>query len=271
MHRRNHYKAFFLVFLLLFGCSEKETKNRKAEYIYRKNDWVFYSPLPQTKKALPQYAWDRKYCGSFPCITKEFFRCRGNSLNPAVTKQNEGSKEHTIFRDCMGSDHHGLPLREGEEFIYPCLLDLLNYVQEKTHKRVVITTGHRCPEHNTFCDPSPSNFGSKHMIGAEVDFYVEGMENQPQVVIEHIIAYYKEHFPGQKAYEKFERSDKKLNVVTPPWINKEIFVKLYLPHEGRDADNQHPYPYIGMQVRFDRDRSEPVRFDTKVSRNYLRY
>ena len=43
-----------------------------------------------------------------------------------------------------------------------------------------------------------------------------------------------------------------------PWQNKEILIKLYQKDEGRDLDNRHPHPYISIQVRYDRDRGEPV-------------
>jgi hypothetical protein len=48
------------------------------------------------------------------------------------------------------------------------------------------------------------------------------------------------------------------DVSTPPWYNKEILIKLYLKNEGRDFDNRHPYPYVSIQVRFDRELNEKV-------------
>ena len=205
--------------------------------------------------------------GGFPRITKEFFRCKGNPLNPVVV-QERGEKEPLYYRDCRGGRRHGLPLKEGHEFVYPCLIDLLNYVQEKTGKRVVITTGHRCPMHNTYCDYTPYSWGSKHMLGAEVDFYVEGIEENPEEIIELLKAYYKE----DNEYEAFMRYEREgLNISTPPWYNKEIFIKLYLPDEGRDYDNQHPYPYIGMQLRYDREEKKRVVFTQAQAQNYLRH
>ncbi len=46
------------------------------------------------------------------------------------------------------------------------------------------------------------------------------------------------------------------DVAIYPWYNKEIFIKLYQATEGRDLDNSHPYPYIAIQVRWDRDRNQ---------------
>ncbi len=110
------------------------------------------------------------------------------------------------------------------------------------------------------------------MIGAEVDFYIEGLENQPLPLIPLIQQYYAETFPDNKEYTLFERYEKEgLNVSTPPWYNKELFIKLYLEHEGRDCDNTHPYPYLGIQVRTDRDSNAKVTFDPKQAQNYLRH
>jgi hypothetical protein len=256
-----------LLLLFLSACTSNE-KNKKgnviAEKIFRKEGDLLYRTRAPEPKEREEYPWEKKYLGKYPRITKEFFRCKGNASNPPLeVKQGENK---VIYRDCRGTEHHGLPMRDGKEFIYPCLVNLLNYLQEKTEKKVVITCGHRCPDHNTYCDSSPSNYGSKHMIGAEVDFYVEGMEKEPQKVIALIQDYYK----GQKEYEKFERYDKNLNVSTKAWLNKEIFIKLYLENEGRDHDNQHPYPYIGLQVRFDRDLNKKVTFEAKETRKYLR-
>jgi len=32
------------------------------------------------------------------------------------------------------------------------------------------------------------------------------------------------------------------------------------PHEGRNFDNRHPYPYIELQVRHDRETGKPVSY-----------
>jgi hypothetical protein len=197
--------------------------------------------------------------GNYPRISKEFFRCKGTSLNLPLA-EGEGDKK-TYYQDCGGGGSHSLCLRANKEFIYPVLIDLLNYIQTKTKKKVVITCGHRCPQHNAYADRSAFNQTSKHMIGAEVDFYVEGMERAPMKVVELIMQYYRSTDPysGHTEYEQFLRYDKSdTNVSTMPWFNKEILIKLFKDHEGRDLDNQHSYPYISLQVRYDRDQKERV-------------
>ena len=149
----------------------------------------------------------------------------------------------------------------------------MNYLQARLGKKVVITCGHRCPAHNTYSDPSPYNRGSKHMIGAEVDFYVQGLENEAEVVIEALMEFYQQNprYHDAPDYQKFVRYEKdSMNVLTEPWYNKEIFIKLYLEDEGRDWDNRHPFPYIGVQVRYDRDREHRVSYTWDQAHNYLK-
>jgi hypothetical protein len=177
------------------------------------------------------------------------------------------------YLDCGGVDKHSLPMDEDKEFFYPILIDLVNYLQVKTGKRVVITSGHRCPEHNTYVDPSVENQYSKHQIGAEVSFYVQGMESEPEAIVKYLQAYYleKPEYRDLKEYREFQRYEGETNVSTLPWMNKEIFIKLYDKKEGRNFDNRHPYPYVSIQVRYDRAKKERVVYSwDKAHRNYLR-
>jgi hypothetical protein len=240
--------------------------NEKAEYVVRLSDQVTVVP-PMEPVAAPLYSWDRVKKGQLDPITKEYFRCKGSSTNPSKAETVRG--EPVRYFDCGGREKHSLFLSGGEEFVYPILLKLLNHVQEKTQKRVVITSGYRCPDHNTYVDPSPSNQTSKHMIAAEVDFYVQGMEQKPQEIVNLLIAYYK----GQKGFEEFVRYEKPdASVSTPPWMNKEVFIKLQKSNEGRNFDNRHPYPYITIQVRFDREKNSRVTYSwDQAFRGYLRY
>lgn len=200
-------------------------------------------------------------------ISKEFFRCKGHFSHPPALELRE-TGEQIYHYDCTG---HSLPLRDGKEFIYPALIELLNYVQNETGCKVVITSGHRCPLHNSYVDYSTRNWASKHMIGAEVDFYVEGYEENPLAIIALVQDYYQKMFPFSSGYTDFERYEKGgLNVSTQPWYNKEIFIKLYLADEGRNYDNSHRYPYIGIQLRHDRDLDSKVVFDPIEAQNYLR-
>jgi hypothetical protein len=272
---------FLVIFLLCFSCSSENQAdkslasqtNQKGEYIYRKHDeYLFKIPQPE-KRTLDPYPWEKGKVGNHTKITKEFFRCKGSSLNPVRMNSRGGEMER--FFDCGGAEKHSLPLREGKEYIYPILIDILNYLQGQTGKRIVITSGHRCPIHNAYADPSKENQTSKHMIGAEVAFYIQGMEDKPETVIKYIQDYYKitPKYQEKKEYEEFQRYEKPdTNVSELPWYNKEIFIKWFKKKEGRDFDNRHPYPYISIQVRFDDELQEKVLYTwDKANHNYLRF
>jgi hypothetical protein len=278
-----HLYQFVIVLLLAFCCtacsqgddaSKHRLANRfqKAEYIYRMHDERLFSiPEPEIQ-TLDPYPWESGHASSHPKISKEYFRCKGSSLNPVHISQEKG--EVVRYYDCGGAEKHSLPLRDQKEFIYPILIELVNYIQAKTQKRVVITSGHRCPEHNLYVDSSMSNRYSKHTMGAEVSFYVQGLEENPESVIKLIQEYYKEtsKYQGQKDYLEFQRYEKSdSNVATQPWFNKEIFIKLFKKKEGRNFDNRHPYPYVSLQVRHDFEKNEKVVYTwDKANNNYLR-
>lgn len=274
-----HNFVFLASLSLCISCSSNtdDTSSpqiqKTAEYIYRKHDEFIFIP-PSPIKTVPEpYPWDKGNTCKYATITKEFFRCKGCSLNPALIVMEKGETKH--YYDCDGSNRHGLPLRDSKEAIYPILIDLLNYIQTNLQKQVIITSGHRCPEHNSYVDPSPENRTSKHMIGAEVAFYVQGLEEKPEIAIQLIQDYFKNTstYIGLNEYEQFQRYEKNdTNVSTPPWYNKEIFVKLFNKKEGRDHDNRHPYPYISIQVRYDREHNKPVIYTwDKANRGYHRW
>lgn len=265
---------FFLLFLcLLTGCENSSNRSKplskaQGEYIYRLHDEYLFSAAAPQKLSIPTYPWEEGRTGNLPKITKEYFRCKGSSLNPHRTYTTKNDEVVKAI-DCNGSARHSLPMRQDKEFIYPAFLELLNHLQAKTGKRVVITSGHRCPEHNTYVNPQDPY--SKHQIGAEVSFYIQGLEDRPEHVIKLIQTYYEEKYHAQKEYTEFKRFEKPTDVQTIPWYNKEIFIKLYNKKEGRNFDNRHPYPYISLQLRFDRDLNEKVVYDwRKANQCYQR-
>lgn len=262
------------------GCSgleesEKEKMrqmNATGEYIYRSSDEFLYPIVSPKKRVRERYSWEDTYVGNQVKITKEFFRCLGSGQNPRVMKKVHGTEVYA--QDCGGMHQHSLPLKNGKPYIYPALLEILNFIQEKTRKQVVITCGYRCPTHNTYADSSEGNQTSKHMIGAEVDFYVKGLEWSPEEIVELIKKYYKWHpqFKDKPIFTNFSPYEKETDVSTIPWYNKEIFIKLFKKDEGRDFDNNHKFPYICIQLKWDREEDKPVSYSWKQAFNgYLRY
>jgi hypothetical protein len=261
----------FLLFIVmnLVGClipdSCKQKKIRKdslaVTYVDdKKNKELFLFPEIEINKR-DLYPWELRYIGSNLRITKEFFRCKGSIVNsPIQIHKSEGLVYH--FDCCGGFDGHTLLIKDGKEFVYPVLIDLLNYVQEITNKKVIITCGHRCPVHNVYADPSKDAKFSKHLIGAEVDFYVDDFEYNPLAIVDILKRYYN---------HPFRRSNRFANVLFSSWYNKEIAITLYRSFEGRDLDNCHPYPYISIQVLYDKDYCKGVYFDWQIAYNgYLK-
>lgn len=273
-------KSLLGLSLCLMGCSGLEQSeqeqlrrlNAKGEYIYRHHDEILYPLVVPRHQVRERYPWEETLIGQNFKITKEFFRCKGSPLNPASINHKDPNRG--LLFDCSGGDKHSLPLRDNKEFVYPILIDILNYLQLKTGKKVIITCGHRCPMHNAYADGSIFNQASKHMLGAEVDFYVEGLEYQPEEVLQLIFQFYRETpgYRGIKEFEQFLRFEGKTNVSRPPWYNKEILIKLFQKNEGRDFDNHHAFPYLCLQVRYDRDLDTKVTYDWKTAfNNYRRY
>lgn len=255
-----------MVFLgtVLVGCkSDVSTRQRlKGEYIIRDSSDRFCELKELQCVKRDSYPWESDWPFEFEKISKSHFRCKGSALHP-YRLVNRGAGVERLY-DCGGIQKHSLPIRDNEECIYPVLIDLLNYIQIHTKKRVIITCGHCCPEHNAYMSLTGLNSPSKHMIGAEVDFYVQDMEYEPQKIVELIFSYYKENpkYEGKKEYVEFKRVEKTDKETVPltihPWVNKELYIKILLKHEGRDFDNRHLYPYISLQVRYDIEKKENV-------------
>jgi hypothetical protein len=255
-----------VIVLIISGCSSIERseeqklrrRNCTGEYIHRRHSESHWKIEPPSLVPRSPYPWEIQVAP----ITKEFFRCKGSSTNLPLT----GIGDSAPRTDCEGSLRHGLPILRGQQNVYPVLIELLNHVQQVTGKRVIITSGHRCPVHNMYVDPSKENRLSKHQIGAAVDFYVQGMERQPMEIIRILIEYYQKNlrWADQKEMVEFQCSEKS-NVcdVGKSWFNKEIFIQHYSASEGRNGDNRHLFPYISIQVRYDRNSGERVVYDWK--------
>lgn len=249
------------------GCSGLEQSQQaklkrlhcKAEPVLRSSEDFLYHPQPLKHKRRKFYPWESET--NLPKITKDFFRCKGSVLNSAFFDPSDSENSKPIS-DCGGSTSHGFPILYGKENVYPALIELLNFVQKKTGKRVIITSGYRCPEHNTYADPRKEARVSKHQIGAEVDFYVQGMEERPLEIVGILMQYYREKpiFSKDRVYKDFISLGKEGG---KKWKNREISIRIYEKDEGRDGDNQHPHPYICVQILQDRKTKERVEYSWK--------
>ncbi|MCI5052382.1 MAG: D-Ala-D-Ala carboxypeptidase family metallohydrolase [Simkaniaceae bacterium] len=215
--------------LLLVGCSRMEESEREkvrelnmhSEPIYRHADERLFPTFTLNHTPRDPYPWEQDR--HLPRITKDYFRCRGDYRRKEIIKRNHLGNPYALI-ECRA---HSLPIRSEREFIYPALISALNSLQKRLQKKVVITSGHRCPFHNRYIG-APGN--SKHLVGAEVDFYVEGYEKRPGVVIQALT----------------EEGGFLRNGNT--WSNRDLAIHLVPSGEGRSLDNDHPYPYISLEV-----------------------
>lgn len=259
------------------GCDNSPSNfsqpKANGEFVNRRHNEFLFNPPPPSPLPPPEYPWRKENKTNFPPITKHHFRCHGKSSNPIKKIESQG--EIRYISDCKGPAEHSLPIRNGKEFIYPVLIDLLNYLQIKSRKQVIVTAGHRCPNHHLYAENSKSQSYSKHMIGGEVDFYLKDLENNPEAAVVILQSYFQENpvYSNQKEYQQFLRWEKEdSDVSTPPWYNKEIFIKLYKKNEGRNLDNVHSFPYISIQLRYDKDNKETVMYNwDKAFRGFHRH
>lgn len=247
-----------IILLILSACNQTPSQPRGTPISRQTAEYQLTLENPP-HRTRAHYPWEERYLNSYPPITKEYFRCKGNSRHPIETARN-GRGDPICLADCAGIDGHSLPLCNDKEFVYPILITLLNHLQKTHNTRVIITCGHRCPAHNSYSDRE-NNATSKHQIAAEVDFYLQNQEENPRQAIQTILDFYKD----DPAYSTFTQNGNS-------WTNKEIQIRLHPKDEPRDLDNQHPHPYITIEVRYDREKKQRVHYTWQRAHNgYMRW
>ncbi len=250
---RSIYYTLLLLMMLASACSgfEQSEKrrirqcNEKEGKIFRLSGESLFSFAPIERKELEIYPWEVRESLEFPRITKEFFRCHGSQHHPHKVVESE-NKEIEIY-DCNGIDEHGLVMKGGKEYVHTCFLELLNMLQDTFHQRVVITSGHRCPKHDRFINGYGKEKVTSYQIGAAVDFYVEGQEENSYRVIEKVMNFF--------CRDKKSQFTKKGEDC---WRNHEVIITLNPKTTPRNDDNLHPYPYITIELRYDREDKKPI-------------
>lgn len=252
----------------LCGCSGLEQSEQEkikkmhalSEPILRYAEEQSHAICFPEKKVRERYSWENTLAHEYPKITKEAFRCKGSG-NPKP----KISRENVAIFDCQGADKHSLPICEDRESIYPALLEILNFLQDQLKKKVVVTAGHRCYLHQTYLLGTTSGAITKYLVGAQVDFLIDGLQASSQQIIDCLQKYYQEIFPNEKDYH-LEKT------VTGVWQNKEIFVRFFAKHEGRNEDNSHDYPYLSIELKHDRVLNKKIHVKYQQAINgYFRF
>lgn len=258
------FKVVSIPLILLSACSGMQKSemdrikrnNEIEEFIYRNETDQFIPSFSLKPMKKEEYPWEEEYVGNIPKITKEYFRCQGKTTHPEQVKVSKEGKS-TYHHDCGGIESHSLPMKNSQEFVYPIFITLLNHIQKVTEKKVVITCAHRCPKHNLYADPSDVYQRSKHQVGAEVDFYVEGLEFEPERVAEIIKQFYQESrtYLGKAEFQRFTYNKEKEQL-----SNKEIAIRISRENQNRDLDNHHPYPYLTIELKYDIEKERAVQY-----------
>jgi hypothetical protein len=242
-------KNLLLNLLLLISCSTADERSQKqrmknnlsCEKIYRLSSEKNYH-IDSLELATRQlYPWENET--KYPKITINTLRCRGSK---DATPIKSGDK---IFEDCGGLHDHGLPYQDGEEFIYPALITLLNRVQNSFDKKVVVTSGHRCPKHHNYLVKGQSKI-SRYMMGCKADFTVEGLENRPEEIIVKIMDLY----PNEK-FQKINQADG-----STLYTSKQFHLMINKEGEHSILGEKH-HPVVSVDVRYDQDKQEAIILD----------
>lgn len=256
-------KKILILALLLTSCSsatdrqecKRRKNNRVEEKIYRLSDEYFYVKDDAILVERDLYPWETK--SSFSKITISDFRCRGSEKNQKLSIGKE------IISDCNGLHDHGLPYKNGKEFVYPVLVEILNFVQEATGRQVIVLSGHRCPIHHKYVTSGRGRL-SKHMIGARADFYLKGYKVAGEQILKTIESFYKEESSEYRHFFSIQKKDGGLI-----YKNKEI--KLYLNSEKNLLIDKIDEQVITIEVCYDREENQEVVLDwDKAYRGYIR-
>lgn len=144
------------------------------------------------------------------------------------------SYKRITYSDCRPEEKPAISMSEQ-------ITTLIEHLRCEVGDRVKITSAYRSEQHNLYSwayisaitgDESIVAKTSKHRLGKAVDFYVEGAS-----------------FDEHKAIEKKLKSWAGSFAKPLRGSIDKIWTKTYRESEGRDPDNQHPYPYLHVETR----------------------
>ncbi|WP_213318699.1 hypothetical protein [Chlamydiifrater volucris] len=184
-------------------------------------------PMP-----LPQYTWQSPHS---QIITKHSFYCRGA----------DRISEHPPFQDCKGLFSHGLPIKNGKEFINPQLIRSVSIIFRTFCKEHTITIeeGYSCKRHFLFKKSVGDPLHPKHLSGDAAILTIlssdPGSDNSPLFFIEKMLPELKKMYPKNSSTEHVFSSsprhikNKEISLTFEPLVNG---VKVFIETSyGEDA------------------------------------
>lgn len=236
------------IFCLLLGCEKERAPSPQPLYLSDRE------PLPPfVAVEAPTYPWSRP-ASLHPPITARHFRCRGDILNPP--RAIAGDKGTiTYIEDCGGKERHSLPIEEGRESVPWLLIYLLNALQESCDAPVTILCGHRCPLHHRYALTNGGESNSKHLIAAEVDFYIERGEAKSGELVDRLLLLYKGLPPCHQAKETLP--------IPGGWKNGEI--SCCVKCAQGDSDLIEGKEYVVLSLSYDRKKKKRVSYSWELA------
>lgn len=234
--------CLFLILILNTSCSHKKSPMTAKTYNIHKdfipNDFV----LPQeSSQKNPTYQWEKQY-PSFPSFTKYSLRCPGTNTEQNVLPH----------KKCLGALHHGLPLYNGKEYIYPKLIALLNFLQIENNEKIIIIRGHVCPKVFSLLNTQEQN--TKYLIGAivKISSKINWEKKLPSLI--------------KKFYDNKKEEDPLYEIKSPDYpiifVNKEFKFIIHKPLIINSME---------IEVLYDKEKDLLIKFDLEDAQNYLHY
>lgn len=238
-----YYPFLFALFnFLAISCSDKKSTTISKTYDIQKDftptNFILPYELPQKK---PTYPWNTCY-PRFLSLTKYSFQCPGTNPEANIP----------LHQKCLGALHHGLPLVNGKEYIYPRLIDLLNFLQKENKEKIMVIRGHLCPKAFSLLDPKEQH--EKYLIGAmvKVSSQVNWEKNLSTLV--------------KKFYDKKKEEDPLYEIGSSTYpitfINQEFKFIIY-PSLLTNI--------MEIEVLYDKEKDSRINFTEEDIQNYLRY
>lgn len=238
-----YYLLLFALFnVLTVSCSDKKSATISKTYNIQKDftptSFILPYELPQKS---PTYPWNTCH-PRFLSLTKYSFQCSGT--NPEA--------DIPLHQKCLGTLHHGLPLVNGKEYIYPRLIDLLNFLQKENKEKIIVIRGHICPKIFSLLDTQEQH--EKYLIGAmvKVSSQINWEKNLSPLV--------------KKFYDKKKEEDPLYEIENSPYaitfINQEF---KFIIHPSSLTN------IMEIEVLYDKEKDSPIKFTEKDIQNYLRY
>ncbi|WP_213358055.1 hypothetical protein [Chlamydiifrater phoenicopteri] len=197
----------------------------------QKNSSVIFLPTNYSV-APPCYSWQPNFSH---IITKHSFYCRGT----------DQILDRPPFQDCKGLFSHGLPIKNGREFINPRLVQAVAILYQVFSKEYTITIreGYSCKRHFLFKKSIGEPLNPKHLSGnaATLTITSSNLEDDLSAIffIEKLTPSLKKMYPRTApsdytfAFSPYQITNKELAFSFEPLANGvEIFIETFYESEN---------------------------------------